>query len=65
MSQIALNSAIAQVASSGDHVSKPPVLKRLVHESETLRSLWCGISILSAHTQQVAACNALHELESG
>ena len=40
------------------------MLKRLVRESETLRiSLVRHDQIVCAHTQQVAACNALHELE--
>ena len=60
---IALNSAIAQVESSGITV-ETGVLKHLVRESETLRiSLVRHDQIVSAHTQQVAACNALHELE--
>ena len=60
---IALNSAIAQVESSG-LVTETAVLKRLVRDSETLRvSLVRHDQILSAQTQQVAACNALHELE--
>ena len=60
---IALNSAIAQVGSSGITV-ETGVLKHLVRESETLRiSLVRHDQIVSAHTQQVAACNALHELE--
>jgi Mn-dependent DtxR family transcriptional regulator len=40
------------------------VLKRLVKESETLRlALVRNDQMASAQTQQVAACNALHELE--
>jgi CRP-like cAMP-binding protein len=60
---IALNSAIAQVESSG-LAADTAVMKRLVRESETLRiSLVRHEQVVSAHTQQVAACNALHELE--
>jgi CRP-like cAMP-binding protein len=60
---IAINSAIAQVESSGI-VAETVVLKRLARESETLRiSLVRHEQVLTAHTQQVAACNALHELE--
>jgi CRP-like cAMP-binding protein len=60
---IALNSAIVQVESSG-LAADTAVMKRLVRESETLRiSLVRHEQVVSAHTQQVAACNALHELE--
>lgn len=60
---IALNSAIAQVESSGI-VAETAVLKRLARESETLRvSLVRHDQVLTAHTLQVVACNALHELE--
>jgi CRP-like cAMP-binding protein len=60
---IAINSAIAQVESSG-LVAETAVLKRLARESETLRvSLVRHDQVMNAHTQQVAACNALHELE--
>jgi CRP-like cAMP-binding protein len=60
---IAINSAIAQVESSG-LVAETAVLKRLARESETLRvSLVRYDQVMNAHTQQVAACNALHELE--
>jgi CRP-like cAMP-binding protein len=39
-------------------------MKRLVKESETLRlALVRNDQMASAQTQQVAACNALHELE--
>jgi hypothetical protein len=60
---IAINSAIAQVESSGI-VAETVVLRRLARESETLRiSFVRHEQVLTAHTQQVAACNALHELE--
>jgi CRP-like cAMP-binding protein len=60
---IALNRAIAQVESAGMAV-ETAVLKGLVKESETLRvALVRNDQSASAQTQQVAACNALHELE--
>jgi CRP-like cAMP-binding protein len=60
---IALNRAIVQVESMG-MTAKTAVLKRLVKESETLRlALVRNDQLASAQTQQVAACNALHELE--
>jgi CRP-like cAMP-binding protein len=60
---IALNSAIAQVESSGI-AAETAILKRLARESETLRiSLVRHEQVVAAQTQQVAACNALHELE--
>ena len=59
----ALNSAIAQVESSGV-VIDPGVMKGLAGKSETLRmALVHQERALTAQTQQVAACNALHELE--
>ena len=60
---IALNSAIAQVESSGTMI-ETAVLKRSCHAKRDDRvSLVRHDQILAAHTQQVAACNALHELE--
>jgi CRP-like cAMP-binding protein len=60
---IALNRAIVQVESMG-MTAETAVLKRLVKESETLRlGLVRNDQLASAQTQQVAACNALHELE--
>jgi CRP-like cAMP-binding protein len=60
---IAINSAIAQVESSG-LVAETAVLKRLARESETLRvALVRHEQAMNAQTNQVAACNALHELE--
>ena len=60
---VALNTAIAQVESNGS-VIESYILKELASESETLRmSLAHHERVLSAQTQQVAACNALHELE--
>ena len=59
----ALNAAIAQVESTG-MVIDARVLKELADKSETLRiALVHHERALSAQTQQVAACNALHELE--
>ena len=59
----ALNTAIAQVESTGVMIDAG-VLKGLARESEPLRvALVHQGRALSAQTQQVAACNALHELE--
>ena len=59
----ALNTAIAQVESTG-MIIDAGVLKRLASTSEALRmALVHHERALSAQTQQVAACNALHELE--
>lgn len=60
---VALHQAISQVAGSG-LAGDAHVLKNLVDESETLRnSLISHEHMILAHAQQVAACNALHELE--
>ena len=60
---IALNRAVVQVESMGV-ITETALLKRLVKESETLRlALVRNDQSASAQTQQVAACNALHELE--
>jgi CRP-like cAMP-binding protein len=59
----ALNTAIAQIESTGMEIAAV-VLKELARKSETLRmALVHHERALSAQTQQVAACNALHELE--
>src|SRR5436190_5455938 len=59
----ALNTAIAQVESAGVMIDTG-VLKGLASESEALRmALVHQERALTAQTQQVAACNALHELE--
>jgi CRP-like cAMP-binding protein len=59
----ALNTAIAQIESTGMEIAAD-VLKELARKSETLRmALVHHERALSAQTQQVAACNALHELE--
>jgi CRP-like cAMP-binding protein len=60
---VALNQAIGQVEGAGVAV-EVSVIKRLVRESETLRSAFARHEqMLSAQVQQVGACNALHELE--
>jgi CRP-like cAMP-binding protein len=61
--QIAFNTAISQAAGAGS-VIDAAVLKRLARENETIRvALVRQEHVLAAQTQQVAACNALHELE--
>src|SRR3954453_9715817 len=61
--QIALNTAIGQADGAGTMI-EASVLKRAAEESETLRvALVRQEHVLAAQTQQVAACNALHELE--
>jgi CRP-like cAMP-binding protein len=60
---VALNQAIGQASGSGFFV-EVSVIKRLVRESETLRSAFARHEqMASAQVQQVGACNALHELE--
>jgi CRP-like cAMP-binding protein len=60
---ISLNQAIGQVGGAGLAV-EVSVIKRLVRESETLRSAFARHEqMASAQIQQVGACNALHELE--
>ena len=59
----ALNAAIAQVESTGVMIDAE-LLKGLAGRSSALRmALVHQERALSAQTQQVAACNALHELE--
>jgi CRP-like cAMP-binding protein len=61
--QIALNTAIGQADSAGTAI-EASVLKQAARESETIRiALASQEHMLIAQTQQVAACNALHELE--
>ena len=61
--QIAFNTAISQAAGAGS-VMDAAVLKRLARENESIRiALVRQEHVLAAQTQQVAACNALHELE--
>jgi CRP-like cAMP-binding protein len=60
---IALNQAIGQVGGAGLAVEVSEI-KRLVAQSETLRVAFVRHDqLVSAQVQQVAACNALHELE--
>jgi CRP-like cAMP-binding protein len=59
----ALNTAIIQADSAGTMI-EASLLKRAAGQSETIRvALVRQEHILAAQTQQVAACNALHELE--
>jgi len=61
--QIALNTAIGQADGAGTMI-EAGLLKKAAKESETLRvALVRQEHVLAAQTQQVAACNALHELE--
>jgi len=61
--QTALNTAIIQADSAGTMIDAS-LLKRAAKQSETIRvGLVRQEHILAAQTQQVAACNALHELE--
>jgi Crp-like helix-turn-helix domain len=60
---IALNQAIGQVGGSGLAVEGNEI-RRLVGQSETLHHAFVRHEqMASAQIQQVAACNALHELE--
>ena len=60
---IALNTAIIQADSAGTMIDAS-LLKRAAGQSETIRvALVRQEHILAAQTQQVAACNARHELE--
>jgi CRP-like cAMP-binding protein len=61
--QTALTTAIGQADGAGTMI-EAGVLKKAARESETLRvALVRQEHVLAAQTQQVAACNALHELE--
>ncbi|MFL6796135.1 MAG: Crp/Fnr family transcriptional regulator [Xanthobacteraceae bacterium] len=61
--QLALSEAIVQVAGSARRI-ETTVLKRAADRSEPLRSmLFRSEQVSTALAQQVAACNALHELE--
>jgi CRP-like cAMP-binding protein len=60
---IPLNTAIIQADSAGMMI-EASLLKRAAGQSETVRAaLVHQERVLAAQTQQVAACNALHELE--
>jgi CRP-like cAMP-binding protein len=59
----ALNTAIIQADSAGTMIDAS-LLKRAARQSETIRvALVRQEHVLAAQTQQVAACNARHELE--
>jgi CRP-like cAMP-binding protein len=59
----AINQAVAQVAGSGFTI-ETGTLSRFVSESDTLRmALMHHEQIIYAHTQQIVACNATHQLE--
>jgi CRP-like cAMP-binding protein len=61
--QTALNTAIGQADGAGTMI-EAGILRKAARESETLRvALVRQEHVLAAQTQQVAACNALHELE--
>jgi CRP-like cAMP-binding protein len=61
--QTAMNTAISQADSSGMTIPAS-LLKRAAGESESIRlGLVRHEQALAAQTQQVAVCNALHELE--
>jgi CRP-like cAMP-binding protein len=62
--QRALNQAVVQ-AGGAALVADAAVVRRLARESEAVRvSLAAHEQMMTAHCQQVAACNALHELEA-
>jgi CRP-like cAMP-binding protein len=61
--KMAINQAIVQVAGSSLTIDAE-LLKRFAGESDALRtSLMRHELMSSAHTQQIAACNAAHDLE--
>jgi CRP-like cAMP-binding protein len=61
--RIAVNQAIVQAAGSSLTLDAE-LLGRFAGESETLRSALVRHELMSsAHTQQIAACNAVHNLE--
>ena len=60
---IALNRAIVQAPGSASSIAAA-ALKQLARQSETLRAaLFQHEQVITAHTQQIAACNAVHHLE--
>jgi CRP-like cAMP-binding protein len=62
--QFALNRAIVQVEGSAQRIPAE-LLKQFAEASQSLRhALFQREQVISAHAQQVAACNALHELEA-
>src|SRR4051812_9118889 len=61
---IALNQAVVQAGGSG-LVVDTAIMQRMARESEAVRvSLAAHQQMMTAHCQQVAACNALHDLEA-
>jgi len=61
--KLALSRAIVQVAGSSQRIAAD-TLKEFANRSESLRSaLFSREQAISVHAQQVAACNAVHELE--
>jgi CRP-like cAMP-binding protein len=61
---LALNRAIVQVEGSAQRIPAE-LLKQFADGSQSLRhALFQREQVISAHAQQVAACNALHDLES-
>jgi CRP-like cAMP-binding protein len=61
--RLALNQAVAQVASSGLTI-EIGLLQGFANESESVRAaLMRQELIIYAHTQQIVACNAVHHLE--
>jgi CRP-like cAMP-binding protein len=61
--QVAINTAFVQSDTAGT-VIEASLLKQAAKQSETIRhALVRQEHVLAAQTQQVAACNALHELE--
>jgi CRP-like cAMP-binding protein len=62
--QRAINQAIVQARGTA-LVADAAVVQRLARESDTVRvSLAAHEQMMTAHCQQVAGCNALHELEA-
>jgi CRP-like cAMP-binding protein len=61
---LALNRAIVQVEGSAQRIPAE-LLKKIAERSQSLRrALFQGEQVISAHAQQIAACNALHDLEA-
>jgi CRP-like cAMP-binding protein len=61
--RLAINQAIVQVAGSSLTIDAE-LLKRSARESDALRTSLVRHELMSsAHTQQIAACNAAHDLE--
>jgi CRP-like cAMP-binding protein len=61
---VALNQAVVQAKGWGS-VIDTSIMRRLAREHEAIRvALASHEQMMTAHCQQVAACNALHELEA-